>query len=119
MSTFFSYRNESLSIFELGLTTFRFYDAIYGYSAGLNSSFEEKYMLPPDHFGYQNDTLSRNFYNSSKYLLLNYKGRELNPQINPEFEYKWSFGPKDFEQLKIDNKVQQVYSNGDLEIFML
>ena len=76
-------------------------------------------MVPPDHFGYQNETLSRDFYNNSKYLLVNDRGRGLNQHVNPEFEYKWSFSPRDFERLKFDNKIQQIYSNRNLEIFML
>jgi hypothetical protein len=119
MSTFFTYRNESLPLLESGIVSYRFYDAKYGYSARMSSNLEEKYMIPPDHFGYQNESLSLNFYNNSKYLLLNDLGRGWNPHINPEFEYKWSFRPKDFEQLKFDNKIQQVYSNRNLEIFLL
>jgi len=39
--------------------------------------------------------------------------------MNPEFEDKWSFTPTDFERIKSDPKIHQVYTNKDLEIFML
>ena len=120
MSTFFSYRDDSLPVFELGVVSSRFYDAIYGYSAPRwNIYFNNKNMIPPNHFGYQNETLSGIFINKSKYVLVNDKQRRLNPYMNPEFEDKWSFTPTDFERIKSDPKIHQVYTNKDLEIFML
>jgi hypothetical protein len=76
-------------------------------------------MIPPDHFAYQNETLSQNFYSNSKYLLINYRGREFYPHMYPEFKNNWRFLPGDFEQLKYDSKIQQIYSNKNLEIFMI
>jgi hypothetical protein len=120
LKTFFSYRNEDLQINELGLVSSRFYDAMYGESAERqNMNIFNINMTPPDHFGYQNETLSRNFYNSSKYLILNDKGRGFYPHIYPEFEDKWRFLEKDFKRLKSDNKIQQVYSNRNTEIFII
>jgi hypothetical protein len=120
IKTFFSYRNEELQILELGLVSSRFYDAIYGESAERqNMNIFNINMTPPDHFEYQNETLSRNFYNSSKYLILNAKGRGFYPHMYPEFENKWRFLAKDFEQLKSDNKIQWVYSNRNTEIYII
>jgi hypothetical protein len=119
MNTFLSYRNESLPILELGLVSYRFVDALYGKSAARLNIYENKNMAPPNHFGYQNETLSGIFYQKSKYVVVNDQGRRKNPYMNPEFENKWSFSPKDFEQLKSDPKINQVYSNYNLEIFML
>ena len=116
MYTFFSYRDESLPVLELGLTSDRFYDGIFGYSAP-RAEIDRKNVIPPNHFGYQNETLLGNFYNNSKYLLVNDQARRLNPYMNPEFENRWSFSPKDFERIKMDSKINQVYSNKDLEIF--
>jgi hypothetical protein len=76
-------------------------------------------MIPPNHFGYQNETLSGIFLNNSKYLVVNDRGRRLNPYMNPEFEDQWSFTPKDFERMKTDPKIDLVYSNKDLEIFIV
>jgi hypothetical protein len=118
MNTFFSYRDESLPILELGLVSTRFYDAIFGYSAPRPEiEYDRKNVLPPNHFGYQNETILGNFYNNSKYVLVNDQARRLNPYMNPEFENKWSFSPKDFERIKMDSRIDQVYSNKDLEIF--
>ena len=119
MSTFFTYRDESLPISELGLVSYRFYDTIYGHLVRQHKKLIQEYLLPPNHFGYQNKTLSQIFYNDPKYLLLNEQGIGLNPYINPEFESKWSFSPQDFIQLKFDEKIHEVYTNGHLEIFMI
>jgi hypothetical protein len=120
MSTFFIYRNESLPILESGPISYRFDNAIYGYTDSRLHVFDDSpRFIPPDHFGYQNETLSRIFYADSKYLLVNDRGRGLNLHVNPEFESKWSFSPGDFERLKSDDKIQQVYSNRNLEIFVV
>jgi len=122
MSTFFSYRNDSLPVLELGPTSYRFYDALYGRSASRRNIFyfeNANRMIPPDHFGYQNETLLGNFYSTSKYLVLNDRGREWYPNMLPEFKDKWRFLAQDFEQLKSDANIQKVYSNRDLEIFMI
>ena len=120
MNTFFSYRDDSLPVVELGPSSYRFYDAIFGVVAERpNIYYYDQIMDPPDHFGYQNETLSRNFYDTLKYLILNDKGRDFYPHMYPEFKKDWRFLPEDFEQLKFDSKIQQIYSNGDLEIFML
>ena len=120
MSTFFSYRDESHPVLEFGLYSYRFYDAIYGESADRpNIYYYNENMIPPDHFAYQNETLSQNFYSNSKYLLINYRGREFYPHMYPEFKNNWRFLPGDFEQLKYDSKIQQIYSNKNLEIFMI
>lgn len=120
MGTFFSIRDESIPIFESGLVSTRFYDAIFGYSAPRwNIYFNIEKMIPPNHFGYQNETLSGIFLNNSKYIVVNDLGRGKNPNLNPEFEDQWSFTPKDFERIKDDPKVDVVYSNKDLEIFIV
>jgi hypothetical protein len=120
MSTFFSYRDESLPVLDFGLDSYRFYDAIFGHSAArMNIGFRYHGVALPDHFGYQNETLSKNFYNNSKYLLVNDRGRGFYPQIYPEFQNKWRFTAEDFERINFDTKIQQVYSNRNLEIFVI
>jgi len=76
-------------------------------------------MIPPDHFGYQNETLSQNFYTNSKYLLVNDRGRGFYPQMYPEFKNNWRFIAEDFERIKFDTKIHQVYSNRNIEIFVI
>jgi len=120
MGTFFSTRDESLPIFELGIFSFRFFDAIYGVSViRENIDYKEEKALPPDHFGYQNETLSRNFFENSKYIILNDKGRGFYQHVYPEFKNNWRFLPEDVEHLKSDSQVQLIYSNKNLEIFLL
>jgi len=120
MSTFFSFRDQSLPIRENGISSYRFYDVIYGHSVRrLNIEFNETKMMPPDHFGYQNETLSQDFFNNSNYLLVNDFGRDFYPYMFPEFPDKWRFLAQDYERLKIDTNIQQVYSNRNLEIYVL
>ena len=120
MNTFFSYRDDSLPVLELGPATFRYFDAIFGVSAKkLNIENENKNMLPPDHFGYQNETQSRILFDSSKYVVLNDHGRGFYPTLYPEFTDKWRFLASDFDRLKSDRKIQQIYSNRNLEIFLI
>jgi hypothetical protein len=123
MNTFFSHRDEDLPVLELGLYSFRFYDAIFGQSAqrrNINYYIpNDPIMILPDHFGYENETLSRNFYLHPKYLVLNTQGREFYSHIYPEFEYRWRFLPQDFVHLENDNSIQLVYSNKNLEIFKI
>lgn len=118
MSTFFSMRDDSLPILELGVFSFRYFDAIYGVSAErVNIDYIEEDAVPPDHFGYQNATVSGDFLNNSKFVILNDKGRGFYQHIYPEFKNNWRFLPGDFEQLKFNSKIQQIYSNKNLEIF--
>jgi hypothetical protein len=118
MSTFFSMRDDSLPILELGVSSFRFFDAIYGASAErVNIDAIEEKAVPPDHFGYQNATIFGEFLNNSKFVILNDKGRGFYQHMYPEFKNNWRFLPGDFEQLKFNNKIQQIYSNKNLEIF--
>jgi hypothetical protein len=121
MSTFFSYRDDSLSVLELGPTSFRFYDAIYGRSAKRMNIFyfdQGEKMIPPDHLGSQNETVLRDFFTNSKYLILNDRGRDFYPNMYPEFKEKWRFLTTDFEQLKNNEKIQRVYSNRNMEIYL-
>jgi hypothetical protein len=120
MSTFFAVRDDSFPVFELGPATFRYYDAIFGVSAKrVNIEYEDKDMMPYDHFGYQNKTLSAFFYENSKYLVISDKGSDFYQRMYPEFRNNWRFLPEDFEHLKSDSKVQHIYSNRNLEIFLI
>ena len=120
MSTFFLQRDESLPILEHGPVSNRFYDTIYGPSTPrLNIYFSNRISIPPDHFGYQNETLWGNLSHTPKYLLLNELGREFYPHMYPEFKKNWRFLAQDFERLKYDAKVQHVYSNKNLEVYLL
>jgi hypothetical protein len=121
MSTFFAYRDASVPILEqMGPPSNRMYDALYGQSAPRqNIYFNNPDTIPPDHFGYQNATLSQNLFNTSKYLLVDDYGKGFYFHMYPEFESNWRFLAKDYERLKSDTNIQQVYSNKNLEIFLL
>ncbi len=118
---FFSYRDESIPVMEIGLFSFRYNHVLYGASSQrLKIPYNNyNFFIPPDHFGFQNETESKIFLGSPKYLLLNDRGREFYPEIYPEFPDKWRYLPNDFQQLKSVNTIQKVYSNTNLEIFMV
>jgi hypothetical protein len=120
MNTFFLFRDESFPTMELGAVSNRFYDAIYGPSAPrLNIYNNYTLTVPPGHFDYQNGTLTRNYSLYPKYLLLNDLGRGFYPHLYPEFKNNWHFLAKDFEQLQSDTNIQVVYTNRNLEVFLL
>jgi hypothetical protein len=116
MNTFFLYRDTSLPVLELQTVSNRFYDAIYGPST---PRLNIRYTNPPDHFGSQNASLWGNLSYISKYVLLDDLGREFYPNMYPEFKNNWRFLTQDFERLKSDNKIQHVYSNRNLEVFLI
>lgn len=117
MSTFFAYRNQTLPLLEYVVPSFRYHESIYGRAAEkINILYYDPNSTPPDHFGYQNVTLSHNFYNTSQYLLLDARGRGFYSRVYPEYEEKWRFLPADFERLNFDSAVQNIYDNGNLEV---
>jgi hypothetical protein len=120
MGTFFTIRDPSLHILEYLPSSFRYYEAIYGPEAKkVNIGMYNPDSVPPDHFGYQNETLSRSFYSRSQYLLVDARGRGFYLHVYPdEFKNKWRFFPKDFELLNFDDNVNKIYSNRNLEVFV-
>jgi hypothetical protein len=75
--------------------------------------------MPPDHFGYNMTSSLGSFYNEPHYFLLTNAGKFYYPNIYPEFPQKWRFDANDFERLKTDVSVQQIYDNGNLDIRLI
>jgi hypothetical protein len=121
MITFYKYRDESYQILEYGLSQDRMYDAIYGRDyPRTNVVFSASdSLMPPDHFGYNMTSSLGSFYNEPHYFLLTNAGKFYYPNIYPEFPQKWRFDANDFERLKTDVSVQQIYDNGNLDIRLI
>jgi hypothetical protein len=121
MDTFFTYRNQSIWVLEYLPSSFRYHDALYGESAKkINIGRYDPYSFPPDHFGYLNQNLSEYFYGESRYLLTDDRGRGFYSHVYPgEFTDLRRFLPEDFVQLNFDDKVQKIYSNRNLEVFVV
>jgi hypothetical protein len=121
MSTFLIYRDVALPVLEYLPSSFRYHDAIYGEAAEkVNLGRYDPHSFPLDHFGYQNENLSlRVFYDKTRYLLIDERGRGFYKNVYPEFSNMWRFLPKDFERLKFNERIQKVYSNRNLEVFIV
>jgi hypothetical protein len=115
MVTFFKIRDDSIPNLEIGLSVYRFYDSILGKDAARKNIFYGG-TTPSDHFGYNtNTTLSEKYGN--RYLILNNRGIFTYPNIFPEFPKSWRFTPGDFSRLKNDAGIQQIYQNGNIQVF--
>src|SRR5205809_1309070 len=56
MKWFFEHRDQSMSVYELGLSQLRFYQALFGVAAPATNLRYGPVATPVDHFGYQNGT---------------------------------------------------------------
>ncbi|MGA2933753.1 MAG: hypothetical protein ABSD81_01195 [Methanomicrobiales archaeon] len=118
MGTFFSFRDEALKIFELGLSQKRFHDALYGVDVpNVNIVYYETNPLPK-HFGYQSNESFNQLYSESRYyFILNKQGRFYDERVNPEFSDLWSYTPQDFSRFFNGINNNNIYSNDDLKIY--
>lgn len=118
MKSFYENRNESMSILELGISNFRYYDAIYGVGyPGLNINATG--TAPVEHFNYINDTSFGKAYNHDVYFLLTDQGLNFYPIVYPEFRNKWKFTPSDFHKLNSDSSINSIYTNGGIDVFFI
>ena len=117
MDHFFQRCDSSVEIYELGLSQFRFFDALYGqHMEHIGVSWG--YPTPPDHFGYESATSWTGNITYPKYLLINEIGRYSYPNIFPDFHEEWRFYDYDFIRLSFDDNVSNVYSNGNLDVYL-
>jgi hypothetical protein len=118
MDHLFQNCDSSVEIFELGLSQFRFFDALYGnHVKHIGTSWG--YPIPPDHFGYGSETSWTGNKTQSKYMIINEVGRYSYPNIYPDFPERWRFIESDFERLNADMNITKTYFNGNLEIYYI
>jgi len=122
METFLNYRNSSFSTLELGISNYRFFEAIYGKEAPKINVFYKKRVRSvgvPDHLGYNNNSFFGSAYKSNVYIVLSTLGENSYQELYHEKEFvgKWRFSPDDFIKLNNDPSVNLIYQSGDLEIF--
>ncbi|MBE3089004.1 MAG: hypothetical protein IMZ41_01860 [Actinobacteria bacterium] len=116
----FENSNKKTIIDQLGISQSRFLTAIYG---------EKEYKLiiikrlgytnPPDHFSYNNKTSLGEYYNESRYMIINHLARIRYPESYPDYKELWRFTPHDFDQLQNDNTVIRLYDNGGFESYLV
>jgi hypothetical protein len=123
MAKFFEYRDDSIWILEYGITQWRFYETIYGLSyPKVNIRFGQWHgepLVPIDHFGYNTSSSFGFNYNGKRYFLLATQGKEMYENLFPEFPSKWRFIDEDFEKMRSDISVDQIYSNEYLMIYLI
>ena len=117
MDYFFQNCDSSVEIYELSLSQFRFFDALYGQHIE-HIGVSWGYPTPPDHFGYESATSWTGNATHPKYLLVNEIGRYSYPNIYPDFHDEWRFYDSDFIRLSFDHNVSNVYSNGNLDVYL-
>jgi hypothetical protein len=118
MDSFFHSRDDSIPIYVLGTSQFRFYDALYGRnSERVNISNLDP--SPPDHFGYNQNQSWIDESQTQKYILINDIGRKSYPNLFPDFIDKWRFTANDFSRIQLDMDISKIYGNGNLEVYLV
>lgn len=118
MELFYSVKNNTQPVIELGIPNYRVHAAIYGASEPKKQHIP--YTNPViDHFGYINNSSSiTDSYNETSYFLISDVGLYQFQKIFPQAKSKWNFVSKDIMQLNNDNKAVKVYSNEFLDIYV-
>lgn len=119
ITMFFSSRNDSLQIRNLGINQLRFFEAIYGRDKPKNNIRYSNTNLI-NHFGYNKNITQRYFYRVDTYILIStLLGRGSDQAIMPEYEFKWRFIPRDFAMMNNDSSVYEIYTNKDFETYLV
>lgn len=118
MTWFFDHRNENMLIQEIGLSQFRFHNAIYGRHAPVKNIWYEN-TRPIDHFDYTNQTSFGDYDEDIKYMLVTTLGRITYPELYPNYKKQWRFTPDDFHMLENDKTVLRIYDNSNLNVYFI
>jgi hypothetical protein len=114
----FNDSNKKTIIDQLGISQSRYLTAIYG-EKGYTLIRRLGYTNPPDHFSYNNKTSLGEYYNESRYLIIDHLARIRYPESYPDYKELWRFTPYDFDQLQNDNTVIRLYDNGGFESYLV
>lgn len=117
MQTFFQYRDLSKDNRELGIIPYRYFDAIYGVVHPDHPPVQE--IIPINHLGYDRQRSIKDVYPYSLYFFLDNQGKYFYQNIYPQFPKRWKFTPADFNRLEYDNGIQKIYTNDNLEIYLI
>lgn len=119
MESFFTSRDQSLRIMEMGESQLRYYDLFFGRDAPAENIAYGNSTRIVDHFGYDEQLRLGDSYSDQTYFILSSRGRDFYPSIYPEFRDQWRFTPEDFQMLGSDSTVQLIMTNGDIELFIV
>lgn len=118
MNTFFEKRSEILRIIDGGISASRMKDALYGSKELQNVVYYANSSIPY-HFNYTSSLLFGDYYGKPVYVIISKVFRISSSKINPEYPERWRFNQTDFFMLENDKSVSKVYSNQELDIYLL
>ncbi len=107
---------QSTPLLESGTTMYRFEHALAGSDS---NTVQREGTFPPDRFNYTNHDTLGDSYDIDQYLVVTERGKQFYPNSYPGYEDSWRFQPADFERLSQDPTVNRVYSNSDIEIYLV
>lgn len=116
MNEFFTYRNEQLDVYDIGIYPMRFCHAINGIIDGTcykGIKWYTQLSTPPPHFGYTSYG-AKDQSDISVYLVYSSLGKNIYNILYPEYKEYWKYLPDDYHRLYCDFRVEIVYSNGNL-----
>lgn len=119
METIFVIRNDNITIEEQGLSQDRFYDAIYGRDTNRTNIFYGNNVIPIDHFGYNYSSNYQTRDGKTSYFIINDIGYNYYSYIYPEFIQNARYNVTDYSQIKEDSTVNNVYSNGNIDLYFI
>jgi len=119
MDTFFKIRSEDLQIMEGGISADRIKDALCGRSTILKNVVYRKKPSIPYHFNYNDCSYFGNYYDRPVYVVISKLFRICYPILLPEYQAAWRFNQTDFYMLENDKSVSRVYSNYELDVYLL
>ena len=114
MSFFFQCRDDSVPIKEMGISQYRYHDAIMGVS---EPDKNIRFISPvPKHFGYYGESGNQKLDNN--YIIITTQGEQLYEKIYPSFTKLWSFYPDDYQMFRYDMDTSIIFKNRDLSIYI-
>jgi hypothetical protein len=114
MDFIFQNRDKNIQIMEIGISQYRYYDAILGVAA-INNNIRF-YSAVPNHFGYYKAEGDYNLHDS--YIIITSQGRYLHEVVYPDFYEEWSFYPSDYSMFENDLNNIKIYDNRELLCYM-
>ena len=120
MTWFFKYGDTKIDIIELNIRPFRFAQGILGVNGAHKKGIEGQYNNPeleiPDHFNYTLHETIGESYTKDMYMILSEYDNSLQNEL---FKKLGRFSENDFAKIKYDKTVDHMYSNGELDVYLV
>lgn len=126
IKSFFTFRNSNLPILELFLAGHQYHFVLYLYGTDSSIKSNVQYgtslsMIPPAHFGYDQNRTLGGYYREDQYLLDYPSSNYINQKVysSSDNSWQWHYSPNDFEMLNQDSTVKLIYNNGNFKVFSI